>query len=63
MTIFFNMEAFSVWVRRAPSGHYDDHPRNAEAVGNHAEARRKESLRERHLDVAALGWISMVTPS
>src|SRR5580693_4405941 len=32
-----------------------DHPADAELVGDHAEARREERFRKRHLHLAALG--------
>src|SRR5215813_9234976 len=35
--------------------HHADHPADAEAVLDHAEARRPERLCQRHLHVAALG--------
>src|SRR6266702_3743279 len=34
---------------------YHDHPRYPETVRDHAEARRKECLRKRHLYLAAFG--------
>jgi len=37
-----------------PSGRNCDHPPDAEAVGEHAEARRPKGLRERHPDLTAI---------
>jgi uncharacterized membrane protein YeaQ/YmgE (transglycosylase-associated protein family) len=37
------------------SRHHVDHPGQAEAVSNHAEARGEEGLAQRHLHLAAVG--------
>src|ERR1700737_790309 len=34
---------------------YQDHPRHAEAVGDHAKARREEGFGQRHLHLSAIG--------
>src|SRR4051812_14009361 len=43
------------WYSIDHSSHYDKHPRHAEAIGDHAEARRKKSFRHGHLYLASLG--------
>src|SRR3954452_2744318 len=42
------------WYSIDHSSGYDKHPRHAEAVGDHAEARRKKSFRHGHLYLASL---------
>src|SRR5262245_44620072 len=42
-------------VSRRNLSRYADHPTDAKTIGDHAKARRPESLTDRHLHLAALG--------